>query len=244
MEKKLISIIALLAFTLFVVGCKKEENINLLHPNGLENVEKPKVYSETNPFDKNHEYIKEVMQDVADLISDLKEEDCSDFGVFIEKFGTVMKKHKNSPYPQLNFVNSSSNYRNLTPEQRELIDLTSNFISDIETIGLVEASLEAERTIALVQDEVLQEDMYNVVSQLKFSYYYAWEGLSIEEIFLSNPDLAPNWDDRFRYCMNAKWDSMNWIEKTGFIAGLPESALWQMASCAWEASQGSGGNGH
>jgi hypothetical protein len=228
-------LVALLTFIFFVAGCKKEESIYPHNPNNSENVMIPKIYSDENPFDKNYEYIKEMMQDVVIFLSDLKENGCSDFSVFIEKLGPVIEKHINCPYPQLNYVSFNSNLRTFTPEQKKMMNLTANYMSDIGTMGLLEASVETERTIASIQDEILQQDMYNIVSQIKFSYYYLIEELILEGIILLDPDFATPWE----LCVHEHFENMTWIDWIQWGLNPPVYTAFVFANCAWKTKNGS-----
>lgn len=56
---------------------------------------------------------------------------------------------------------------------------------------------------------------------------------SIEE---TQDYLPGGWHDRYLDCMRENHANMNWIQWTEFIIGIPESFLWEVASCMWDAT--------
>lgn len=48
--------------------------------------------------------------------------------------------------------------------------------------------------------------------------------------------LPDGWHDNYLDCMREIHANMNWIQWTQFIIGIPESFLWEVASCMWDAA--------
>jgi len=229
---------SLLAVVFIFASCAKEETINLFDPvkSAI-----PEIYSDANPFDKNHEYIKEMVQDIGTFLS--KENDkFEDFGMFLTEFENVMEKYKkDSPYPEVSSVISNS--KNTASQQVAVRSLTANYVSNISTVGLVQASIEVEKVIALEPNKALQQDMYNVVSQVKFSHYYTEEIIKgmLRDIYPL--EFKKTWDERFDQCMYDKAYALfvegNWVDWAWFIAtGAAINVAGWAASCTWEATFG------
>jgi hypothetical protein len=105
-------------------------------------------------------------------------------------------------------------------------------MSRIHIVGITDATKETERTISLMNDRVLQESMYSVISQLSFTLSFMKD---IEDIL-----LAPSGADRMNNCMakklNAIWEDGNWIDQAGFILSIPTGPIGMMISCAWDVA--------
>ena len=44
------------------------------------------------------------------------------------------------------------------------------------------------------------------------------------------------WYWRYEDCLREKHTDLNWIDFTAFVLGIPESFLWEVASCIWDAT--------
>jgi hypothetical protein len=82
-------------------------------------------------------------------------------------------------------------------------------------------------SISLISDNDLQQNLFSLVSQTKFTFYEK------ENVILDS------WESRFRDCMNAHFDGMTpvdwglfYINPSGYVGGVA-------AGCAWKATFGS-----
>jgi len=219
----LITITAFVALVLlfFVSGCKKEETTTTSEQ------EKTIV----NPFDIHHDYLREKYQDVFLFISQIhKYPEYENYEVFMRDLAKVMSKSRTpNPYPEFDMEKYNE------PEQIVITELLGNYMTDIGTVGLTESTTQTERTISLMSNHDLQQDMYAIVSQIKFMY-------KMLEDMIDNLDdgLAPekpNWERRLINCINCKVSALdNWIDWGWFAITWPEHFIVWGASCGWDAT--------
>jgi hypothetical protein len=226
MKNFLITITALLAitFTFFFTGCKKEDTIN----SELSEQKICKGFGDSssiNPYNKNHEYLDRMLQEVTEFLLHLDEnyENDKDYEQFMRDFeGLMFKYKKNYPYPEFD-INA---YK--SEKQQVISNLIENYVENIGKVGLTAAIVQTERDISLLSDRDLQNNMFSLVSQLSFTFSMI---NNMEDIF-----YKPNWGERFKNCMYKKaeaYENGNWIEHVGCIPWCPYQ--WA-ASCAWDAT--------
>jgi len=97
-----------------------------------------------------------------------------------------------------------------------------------------EATRQFENTISFILDSELQECMFSISSQYKYTLAF------IENIGNGSIYLTPSWEDRVRNCMYKKLEAIfvngNWVDKFGYIIAIPGSYWWQLSSCTWDAT--------
>lgn len=242
-----ITILLTLTFAFVVTGCKKEETIesSISNPSLEQNLneipDNNPIIDEpipikgatnlctadpVNPFDRNQEYIRNMFQVVVDFLSTIEDNpDYEDYEVFMNDFERLIEPYqRNSPYPKSDIAKYSGE------KQRVVENLMVRYMYNIETFGLEAATKEVEKTISLMSDQEVRQNMYSVVSQLHFSFD-----------FLDNlGDLKrPSWDERFMNCLKKKggeFEDSNLLEKAiCLLAGAPCPLTW-MASCAYDAT--------
>ena len=226
--------VALIAGMSIFYACKKEEdNSSISSPvNEQSAIMKSSDNSSRNPYDINYEYFDAIFQDVAALLVEIENNTIyDDFNKFMDDFDKLMEEHlKNNPYPKFDSKSYNSS------QQQIISKIIDDYMHKIEIIGITEATEQTENAISLISDHELQQSMYSIVSQIKFSVFM------MEDIGGLLPEKQKEWSDEMRDCMNNKWDNMNWIEKGAFLAGLPTSAIISVAACAWDVSHNNNNN--
>jgi len=239
-KNKLFTVLLAVTFVFFATGCKKEESIepsisNLPFEQGINGCSNDDPISNeqgtnkglsniSNPFDRNHRYLEQMYQDVADFLSEIEEiPDYENFEVFMNDFERFVKQYqRNNPYPEF----SISKYNSVN--QRVIENLVEDYMHNIIINGLEEATKQVEKTISFMSNQGLQQDMYSVVSQLHFTFDFFD---NLEKFFLK----PAGWWDRFDDCMrNLDWG--NTVDIALCLAQGVFCPLGKMASCAWNAS--------
>lgn len=113
-------------------------------------------------------------------------------------------------------------------------DLFSSYLSDIATFGLAEATNISNLKVYAMNNEGVKNIYYKVISQLRLFM------LSVSNHLPEYASMG-EWDELWNDCMEEKLNNIfngNWIEQMQFIAGLPGSMIWIVASCIWNASTG------
>ena len=220
--------VTLIAIVSIFYACKKEEDNSSISNTADEQSQilKSSDDSSSNPYDINYEYFDAVFQDVADFLSEIENNPIyDDFDKFMNDFEKLMEEHlRNNPYPKFDPNRYSSS------QQQIISNIIDDYMHNIEIIGITEATEQTENTISLMSDDDLQQSMYSIVSQIKFTAFM------MEDIGNILRGKVKDWEEKMADCMNAKWDSGNWIDHLEFLIELPTSAIIRTASCAWEVS--------
>jgi len=237
MKKRNIKLLTILLSAVLIAGlsvfyaCKKEETItsSISNPLSEQGIFKSQGNSSIiNPFDKNHEYLEEVLEEVVDFLLDIDNNYSEDdFNRFLNDFDKLMNKYeKNNPYPKFDINEYSSVNQNI------ILGLIDSYRSNIKIIGLEEATEQTERTISLISDIDLQQTMFSLVSQFHFNCFVME---NIGEIM----GAPPGWGERFSNCMWKKADAMENSNAVDIALCLAQSVMCPLgwaASCAWDAS--------
>jgi len=226
-----LTILFVLSFAFLVTGCNKEETIKSSVSNSsseqgiFKSQGNPSI---KNPFNKNHEYLEEVLEEVVDFLLEIENNYSEeDFDKFLSDFDKLIDKHeKNNPYPKFDINEYSS------AKQKTILDLIDSYRTNINIVGLEEATEQTERTILLISDIDLQQTMFSLVSQFNFNCFVME---NIGEIM----GASPGWGERFQNCMWKKGDAMENSNGVDIALCLAQSVMCPLgwaASCAWDAS--------
>ena len=234
MNKKNIILTIIATVIMFFAGCDKVETVKPVASNSFSGHPKLLVFpafSGLNPFDENKGYIDEMFQEAISFISKIDENpEYEDFKIYIRDFDKIMERFKNSPYPKFDF------YKFNESDQKIIIDLIENYMDNIKKVGLVEASNQIEKMISLISDENLQQSMFSVVSQMKFTRFIMD---NMGEILMQ----SEGWENRWRSCMRIKYNQyyescdnpIDWAVWFAYNVN-PLNGLVNAASCAWNAT--------
>jgi len=219
MKKSLILLTFL--FLLINYSCKKETEIS--HSNESSNsIQKSQSIDNNflilNPFDKNKDYIIEMYQDIEMFLANI--ENYTNYDDYMRDFEKLMSNYNNSPYPKLD-INVLDD-----ADKKIITNFIQKYMKDIENIGLTRASNQIEKTISLMSDYNIQQSLFSIVSQIKFTFY---ADENIPPI-----DRGPYYD-RWKACMDDHFDNMNWVNWVEFSVNPPVYVGWVAASCAWSA---------
>ena len=149
----------------------------------------------------------------------------------MKDYQNLIEKYKNSN-PYQNFDISKYN----DTEQRNIENLIKDYMNNIEEVGWLDASNQVESIISSMSNIELQQSMYNLVSQIKFTQYYLDE--IIEPIIMK---VQHGWSERFWKCMHAKADAQfgegsNVVDWVQFMIAPPVNFAWWVGSCSWTAT--------
>ena len=106
--------------------------------------------------------------------------------------------------------------------------LFDSFFMNIGTIDVCHSAEMVERQLLLSSCNENEKFFYlGVLSYMK-TMLEAVEGM---QEYMPGPGY-----DRYLDCMREKHANMNWADWTAFVLGIPESFVWEVASCIWDAT--------
>jgi hypothetical protein len=200
-----------------------------VHNEGLEY-----AYNELiNPFDKHHEYLRKMFDDVIIFLSNTQNNlKYKDFELFMKDFDKIVAKYeKNYPYKHFDINEYDAKTQSIAQK------IIENYIKNINNYGLSKATNQTEEQIAKLSNYNFQQSMYSLVSELKFTLSLLE---NIEDVFNTK---RPNWEQRLVACMEKKADATfgngsNWIDWVAFLWNPPGNLAWWVGSCSWSATFG------
>ncbi|GHV37466.1 hypothetical protein FACS1894178_9230 [Bacteroidia bacterium] len=218
-----------LATAIIFTACKKTEKENEDDITLTKSI--PIQRSNNNPFDRNHEYLKKMFDDVTIFLSNTQNNsEYENFELFLNDFEKTLAKYEtNYPYKHFDINEYDAKTQNIVQE------VIGNYINNVNNYGLSKATEQTEKQISKLLNHDLQQSMYSLVSELKFTLSLL---KNIENIFNMR---RPNWEQRFVACLEKKADAQfgsnsNWIDWAAFLWNPPANFAWWIGSCSWNAT--------